>query len=133
MEKYDSAQDTLNHIAMVKLFVGEIIKELIIRIENHDKSKLESPEKEYFDKFTPMLSSITYGSQEYQDMLKRMEPAIKHHHASIIMRIIGTIQNILTISSAMDVLKILTRCRMYAMFADIHSLQNEEQEYMAWI
>jgi hypothetical protein len=36
--------------------------ELLNRAMVHDDSKLESPEKEMFDKYTPLLKETTYGS-----------------------------------------------------------------------
>jgi len=80
MNYYDSRADTLKHIGHVKIFINWIIDELIKRADNHDQSKLGAPEKECFDEFTPKLSSVTYGSDEYRNMLKKMGPAISHHH-----------------------------------------------------
>ena len=77
---YDSRADTLDHILKVQFFIGEVIKELLERSQNHDASKLEPPEKETFDRMTPRLSSVTYGSDEYRNMLKEMKPAIDHHN-----------------------------------------------------
>jgi len=36
--------------------------ELQKRAQKHDQSKLENPEKEYFDKMTPKLANLTYGT-----------------------------------------------------------------------
>ena len=47
----------------------------------HDLTKLESPEKEIFDIYTPRLSEVTYGTDEYRQTLKEMKPAIEHHNA----------------------------------------------------
>jgi len=77
---YDSRADTLDHILKVQFYIGEVIKELLERSQNHDASKLEPPEKETFDRMTPRLSSVTYGSDEYRNMLKEMKPAIDHHN-----------------------------------------------------
>ena len=46
----------------------------------HDSSKLNSPEKEAFDKFTEQLSKLTYGSDEYKKSLQDLGPALKHHY-----------------------------------------------------
>jgi len=51
------------------------------RSEDHDQSKLVSPEKEVFDKFTPKLATSTYGSEEYKGFLAAMKPALDHHYA----------------------------------------------------
>lgn len=77
--KYDSKGDTLEHIRTVQTFIDAIIRQLMDRAKYHDASKLETPEKEYFDVWTPKLSGVTYGSDEYRDMLDKMRPAIDHH------------------------------------------------------
>ena len=80
--EYDSTEDTKTHISNVVSKLGKMIKELVHRGEVHDKSKLESPEKEDFDKFTPRLAGMDYGGDEYKQCLKDMEPTIAHHHAN---------------------------------------------------
>jgi hypothetical protein len=47
----------------------------------HDASKLESPEAEIFEEYTPKLSGLTYGSPEYMAMLEKIKPALDHHYA----------------------------------------------------
>lgn len=79
---YDSREDTLRHIATVEMLIDEVISHLMDRAKFHDASKLESPEKEAFDVWTPKLSDVTYGSGEYRSMLKQMRPAIDHHQQS---------------------------------------------------
>jgi hypothetical protein len=59
-----------------------MINELSKRAVNHDKSKLESPEKEIFEEYTPKLKGTTYGSEEYKEFLKEMKPALDHHYAN---------------------------------------------------
>ena len=56
------------------------IQELEERGKNHDKSKLESPEKEGYDVFKPALKSVPYGSPEYQKYLAQMQDVVKHHY-----------------------------------------------------
>jgi hypothetical protein len=46
----------------------------------HDQTKLESPEKEIFDEYTPKLKNTTYGSEEYSKYLKEMKIALDHHY-----------------------------------------------------
>jgi hypothetical protein len=48
----------------------------------HDASKLEPPEKELFDKFTPKLKDTTYGSDEYKGYLAELQVALDHHYAA---------------------------------------------------
>ena len=78
--KYDSIKDTLKHIQRVHELGHKYITKLTKNILNHDKSKLESPEKEIFDEFTPKLKDCTYGSDEYKSYLKSMGTALKHHY-----------------------------------------------------
>lgn len=77
----DSTQDTLQHIKEVQNEIQEFAKELYHRGLNHDKSKLKSPEKELFDKYTPLLRSSAYGSAEYYKNLEGLQPALKHHYS----------------------------------------------------
>lgn len=48
----------------------------------HDASKLQEPEKSAFDRMTPKLKGLTYGSQEYKDALAELKPALDHHYAN---------------------------------------------------
>lgn len=89
---YDSAEDTMKHKNRVKELLLEFISderylgtELMTDIfkdmaETHDDSKLEEPEKETFDEYTPKLKNSTYGSEEYNSFLKGMDKALKHHY-----------------------------------------------------
>lgn len=78
---YDSTADTLKHIKRVNQLLTEAASELIRRANVHDKSKLESPEKELFDEFTPKLAGCTYGSDEYKGFLKGLKGALDHHYS----------------------------------------------------
>lgn len=80
-EKYDSASDTMRHISRVRQLLENIAGEILIRSGNHDKSKLENPEKATFDEVTPRLKGLTYGSLEYKQSLADMKPALDHHYA----------------------------------------------------
>lgn len=78
---YDSSKDTLQHIIRVSVYIFNVVQDLLNRAVNHDHSKLESPEKEVFDKFTPILQTLEYGSQEYKDTLKEMQVGVDHHYS----------------------------------------------------
>lgn len=78
---YDSSVDTLLHIKRVSELLTKACQELITRANKHDDSKLVSPEKELFDELTPILSGLTYNSQEYKDSLAKLQPALQHHYA----------------------------------------------------
>lgn len=78
---YDSAIETLKHIRKVQANLGRMARLLIERGEVHDDSKLGPEEKPLFDKMTPLLSGVTYGSDEYRAMLAELRPALDHHNA----------------------------------------------------
>lgn len=82
MNDYDSTKDTMQHIENVQAFLGEIQANIAIRSLLHDRSKLQSPEKEMFDEFTPKLCALTYGSMAYRQALVDMGPALEHHYVN---------------------------------------------------
>lgn len=79
---YDSTQDTQRHIDRVGYFLREAAQQLCIRAEKHDASKLQSPEKEYFDEYTPRLASLEFGTPEYTQNIQDLKPALEHHYAN---------------------------------------------------
>ena len=79
---YDSRPDTEAHSSRVQELLGEVSSELDQRARRHDASKLEAPEKEAFDRATPKLSEMTYGSPEYRAALVELGPALEHHYAA---------------------------------------------------
>lgn len=81
-DAYDSAIDTLDHIDRVQDLMTYVVEELSFRASVHDASKLQSPEKEIFDRETPNLKVLTYGSDEYKESLSRMKVALDHHYAN---------------------------------------------------
>lgn len=82
MSNYDSKADTLLHIKRVAELMTNASAELISRANRHDNSKLESPEKELFDIYTPKLKASTYGSDEYTMFLQELKVALDHHYAN---------------------------------------------------
>lgn len=78
---YDSRPDTREHIATVQRFVNQAADELRRRAEVHDASKLESPEVEVFNEYTPKLKDSTYGSEQYKSFLEGMGVGLAHHYA----------------------------------------------------
>lgn len=79
---YDSTQDTKAHIQRVQDLLNMCRLELNKRSFLHDKSKLESPEKEHFDRETPILKDLVYQSKEYTECTRRLKPALDHHYAN---------------------------------------------------
>jgi hypothetical protein len=71
---------TMRHIETVRNFIHCAIRDLIDRAEQHDQSKLQSPEAEIFEEYTPKLRDTTYGSDEYNEYLKEMNVALEHHY-----------------------------------------------------
>lgn len=77
---YNSTADTLLHIKRVQELLNEAAIELIKRGNRHDATKLQSPEKELFDLYTPLLKKLTYGSEDYKESLKGLKVALAHHY-----------------------------------------------------
>ena len=74
--------ETLRHIERVRNLLNVCIVELLRRGELHDQTKLEPPELEAFVRYTPKLAGCTYGSDEYNALLKELKPALDHHYAN---------------------------------------------------
>lgn len=81
MTNYDSRPETYHHIGVVRELLGQVIKELVDRAQNHDASKLEDPELATFDEYTAKLKTSTYGSEEYKGFLAGMGEGLQHHYA----------------------------------------------------
>ena len=77
---YDSTADTKDHILKVQVYLVHATERLLRRAGEHDRSKLEPPEKEMFDKFTPKLCELEYGSDEYKAATEAMGSALEHHY-----------------------------------------------------
>lgn len=77
---YDSLKDTVDHINNVRTKLNAVVMDFLRRMVNHDKTKTESPEKEGYDKFTPLLGQNEYGSDEYWKTLEEMKPITDHHY-----------------------------------------------------
>ena len=73
--------ETMRHIERVRNLLNRCISKLLRRGEEHDQSKLESPEVEIFSEHTDNLKHMTFGSKEYFECLEKMKPALEHHYA----------------------------------------------------
>lgn len=73
-------ESTKKHITQVEEMLEYFALTLEERGLNHDSSKLQSPEMEVFEKVTPQLRNLTYGSVEYKNQLKEMDFVIQHHY-----------------------------------------------------
>lgn len=80
--QYDSRPETLAHIEKVASYIRKVRENLRDRAEAHDQSKLVEPELSAFDKATPLLQTLVYGSDEYKQSLKDLGPALEHHLAN---------------------------------------------------
>lgn len=78
---YNCTADTLKHIRRVQRLLGGVARNLMQRGEVHDDSKLGPEEKPLFDEMTPLLKTLTYGSDEYKASLDKLGVALKHHYA----------------------------------------------------
>jgi hypothetical protein len=79
---YDSRPDTHEHIALVRENLNSIAIGLLNRGHMHDRSKLEPPEVDVFNEYTPKLKHSTYGSDEYATFLEGMGEGLRHHYAA---------------------------------------------------
>ena len=81
MKKYDSEEDTKEHIRRVRFYLVKCINEFSARAYNHDRDKIEDPvEKRLFDEYTPKLRDCTYGSDEYKEFLKGLKEGLDIHY-----------------------------------------------------
>ena len=76
----NSEKETLQHIRRVQQLLNQVVGALLERARLHDESKLSDPEVEVFEEYTSRLKSVTYGSEEYQECLAGMKPALDHHY-----------------------------------------------------
>lgn len=79
---YDSSLDTLKHIRRVNSLLVNFVNTVLERAKSHDESKLHDLEKVGFDLATPKLKGLTYGSKEYIESMKEIQPAIDHHRTN---------------------------------------------------
>ena len=73
--------ETQKHIDKVRRYIRFFTDKLTTRGENHDSSKLTSPEVELFAEHTERLAEIEYGSNEYKKELEALKPALEHHYS----------------------------------------------------
>jgi hypothetical protein len=82
LEQRATNDDTWHHINKVQKYVNNAVVQLIRRAQDHDQSKLVSPEVEYFSEVDGQLQGLTYNSPEYKANLERLKPALDHHYAN---------------------------------------------------
>jgi hypothetical protein len=77
---YDSLKDTYEHIQNVRKHGLKVLIDWIFRMDTHDQSKTEEPEKSMYDEFTPILKTLEYGTEEYNQTKAKMGDALLHHY-----------------------------------------------------
>lgn len=76
----DSRPDTVEHIRKVRTLLLRVGEEILRRADEHDRTKLEEPEKPIYDEYTPKLEDTEYGTEEYDQYLDEMGEALQHHY-----------------------------------------------------
>jgi len=80
METINCTAETLKHICRVSRLMNEAASELLRRASCHDASKLETPEAEEFERLTPILKDLSYGTPAYDACLVELAVALDHHY-----------------------------------------------------
>lgn len=81
---YDSTPDAYYHIYNIQWVWANIIRPALDeRFEKHDQSKLDSPEKECYDKYIPLLKKYKYGTPEYREVREAMSKEGMAHHIAV--------------------------------------------------
>ena len=71
---------TIDHIKRVQFYMRFLIDRLTTKSQQHDESKLGDIEAPIFAEHTEHLSSIKFGSEEYQQELNELQIALEHHY-----------------------------------------------------
>lgn len=81
MTRDDVIRSTAEHIAKVGLHLSTVIHRLACRAVVHDASKWSPEEWPAFEKATPRLAEVEYGTKEYKECLRDIRPAVDIHQA----------------------------------------------------
>ena len=76
----NSVMDTKDHIRKVYKVAKDVTDSFLKRVEKHDASKLDDPEKTMFAKHGKNLSSIEYGTKDYDKEMEEMKKDCLNHH-----------------------------------------------------
>lgn len=74
--------ETFAHIQSVRYKLRYVCEELMHRARAHDASKLKEPEASGFHRIGVKLAGVTYGSDEYKEVLASLKPVLDHHYAN---------------------------------------------------
>ena len=81
---YDSSIDAHYHIYNIQWVWANLVRPALdVRFDVHDQSKLESPEKECYDKYIPLLKKYKYGTPEYNQVREAMRKEGMAHHIEV--------------------------------------------------
>jgi hypothetical protein len=105
----DADLETFKHISQVRGYLGDVmrrlladidrlttglphtlqihtltnvLRDLLLRADLHDVTKLQEPERSLFAQYTPQLHGTDYDSDQYRAFLKALAPALEHHYAT---------------------------------------------------
>ncbi len=70
----------LDHKKLVAEYLYLVAFDLLQRARRHDDSKFSPEELDDFERMTPILKTLTYGSEEYKAALKELGSALSHHY-----------------------------------------------------
>lgn len=80
IEPSENVQGILAHKRLVASHLLRVSSELNRRAIVHDDSKFSPEEFEAFEQATPLLKTLTYGTDEYKAALASIKPALEHHY-----------------------------------------------------
>lgn len=75
-------EGVLAHKKLVATYLQTIANELNRRALVHDDSKFTPEELDDFERMTPILKTLTYGTDEYKAALKELGLALQHHYTT---------------------------------------------------
>lgn len=78
--EYNSEADSLRHKQLVNSLLHMAAIEILRRGEHHDDSKLGDKEKPGFDRLTPILKDLEYGTPEYKKSLSELQETLNYHY-----------------------------------------------------
>ena len=71
---------TIKHKALLMVYLSRFALRLIWRGVIHDYSKFSIFEGMSYGEVLPEFKNVKYGTSEYDDLLKKFQPAIDHHY-----------------------------------------------------
>lgn len=78
--KFKVITDIIRHASEVHENLSQVSNDLERRGIAHDRSKLEAIEFDGFVKTRSRFEKVNYGSEEYRECAKAIQPSIDHHY-----------------------------------------------------